>query len=88
MEPTFLNPQEVLNHLELEGDMVAADFGSGSGGWAIPLAKRLKFGKVYAIDISTGKEKWIFFAEGPVRFSPTIWNNRIYFGSDDGFVYC
>ncbi|MBZ9578309.1 class I SAM-dependent methyltransferase [Patescibacteria group bacterium] len=47
----FLNPQEVLNQLELEGDMIAADFGSGSGGWAIPLAKRLKFGRVYAIDI-------------------------------------
>jgi len=47
----FLNPQEVLNKLELEGEMIAADFGSGSGGWAIPLAKRLKFGKVYAIDI-------------------------------------
>lgn len=47
----FLNPQQVLNQLELEGDLIAADFGSGSGGWAIPLAKRLKFGKVYAIDI-------------------------------------
>jgi len=47
----FLNPQEVLNELKIEGQMIAADFGSGSGGWAIPLAKRLKFGKVYAIDI-------------------------------------
>lgn len=47
----FLNPQEVLNELELEGQMIAADFGSGSGGWAIPLAKKLKFGKVYAIDV-------------------------------------
>lgn len=31
--------------------MVAADFGSGSGGWAIPLARILEEGKVYAIDI-------------------------------------
>ncbi len=44
--------------------------------------------KVYALDISTGKEKWVFYSEGPVRFSPAIWNNRIYFGSDDGHVYC
>jgi outer membrane protein assembly factor BamB len=44
--------------------------------------------KVYALDISTGKEKWVFFTEGPVRFSPSIWKNRIYFGSDDGYVYC
>ena len=47
----FLNPQEILKELELRKDMVAADFGSGSGGWAIPLAKRLTDGKVYAIDI-------------------------------------
>jgi len=31
--------------------MIAADFGSGSGGWAFPLAKKLEEGKVYAIDI-------------------------------------
>ncbi|GAG83304.1 unnamed protein product [marine sediment metagenome] len=47
----FLNPQEVLKQLRLKEDMVAADFGSGSGGWVIPLAKKLEEGKVYAIDI-------------------------------------
>jgi ubiquinone/menaquinone biosynthesis C-methylase UbiE len=47
----FLDPQEVLKELELRKDMTAADFGSGSGGWAIPLAKRLTDGKIYAIDI-------------------------------------
>lgn len=31
--------------------MIAADFGSGSGGWVIPLAKILEEGRVYAIDI-------------------------------------
>jgi len=31
--------------------MVAADFGCGSGGWAIPLAKILEEGRVYGIDI-------------------------------------
>ena len=31
--------------------MVAAEFGCGSGGFAIPLAKRLDEGLVYAIDI-------------------------------------
>lgn len=44
--------------------------------------------KVYALNSSSGKEKWTFFAEGPIRFSPSIWKNRIYFGSDDGYVYC
>lgn len=47
----FLNPEEVLKQLALKEDMMAADFGSGSGGWAIPLAKTLKEGTVYAIDI-------------------------------------
>ena len=47
----FLNPNEVLKQLKLRADMIAVDFGSGSGGWAIPLAKKLEDGKVYAIDI-------------------------------------
>lgn len=47
----FLNPKEILRQLNLKKEMTAADFGSGSGGWAIPLAKILKDGKVYAIDI-------------------------------------
>ena len=51
MNQEFLNPQKVLSELELHENMIAADFGSGSGGWAMPLAKRLKEGKIYAIDI-------------------------------------
>jgi ubiquinone/menaquinone biosynthesis C-methylase UbiE len=47
----FLNPSEVLKNLELRKDMIAADFGCGSGGWVIPLAKKLEEGKVFAIDI-------------------------------------
>jgi ubiquinone/menaquinone biosynthesis C-methylase UbiE len=45
----FLNPSEVLKKIRLKKNMVAADFGCGSGGWAIPLAKKLKW--VFAIDI-------------------------------------
>ncbi len=48
---SFLNPNEVLKQLKLREDMIAADFGCGSGGWAIPLAKILKKGKIFAIDI-------------------------------------
>ncbi len=48
---TFLNPEEVLDKLELRLDMVAAEFGCGSGGFTIPLAKKLEDGLVYAIDI-------------------------------------
>lgn len=47
----FVDPNEVLSELILKKDMVAADFGCGSGGWVIPLAKRLEDGVVYAIDV-------------------------------------
>lgn len=48
---TFLDPEEVLSQLDLKVDMVAAEFGCGSGGFTIPLAKRLNEGLVYALDI-------------------------------------
>ncbi|MBZ9578044.1 class I SAM-dependent methyltransferase [Patescibacteria group bacterium] len=51
MNQSFLNPEEVLDQLELRLDMVAAEFGCGSGGFAIPLAKRLEEGLVYGLDI-------------------------------------
>jgi len=44
--------------------------------------------KVYCLDASTGRERWGFFTEGPVRLAPTVWNGKVYFGSDDGYVYC
>lgn len=47
----FLNPQKVLEEFELKSTMTAADFGCGSGGWVIPLARKLEDGVVYAIDI-------------------------------------
>ncbi len=47
----FVDPNEVLSELPLKKDMVVADFGCGSGGWVIPLARRLEDGVVYAIDV-------------------------------------
>ncbi|MBN2592511.1 MAG: PQQ-binding-like beta-propeller repeat protein [Sedimentisphaerales bacterium] len=44
--------------------------------------------KVYALDSSTGHERWTFFTEGPVRFAPCISDNKVYAASDDGYVYC
>ena len=43
---------------------------------------------VRRIDILTGREKWVFFADGPVRLPPTYYDEKLYFGSDDGHVYC
>ncbi|MBN1380018.1 MAG: PQQ-binding-like beta-propeller repeat protein [Gammaproteobacteria bacterium] len=44
--------------------------------------------KVTCLNARTGDELWKFFTGGPVRFVPTVYNGRIYFGSDDGYVYC
>jgi outer membrane protein assembly factor BamB len=44
--------------------------------------------KIYSIDVAAGEIRWTFFAEGPVRFAPTIYDGKVYFGSDDGYVYC
>jgi len=44
--------------------------------------------KVICLDAKTGKTKWTFFAEGPVRLAPAIADGKVYFGSDDGHAYC
>ena len=47
----FLNPEQILNQLEIESDIIVADFGCGSGGWVLPLAQKIEDGMVYAVDI-------------------------------------
>ncbi len=44
--------------------------------------------QVHCLDLATGKEEWTFFSGGPVRLSPTLAGGKVYFGSDDGRVYC
>lgn len=55
----FLNPEEVIGQLDLKPDMMAVDFGSGSGRISLPLAKKLEDGLVWAIDIQ--KQPLMFF---------------------------
>lgn len=45
-------------------------------------------GRVTALDISTGAQRWSFFTGGPVRFAPTVWKDRLFVVSDDGYLYC
>src|SRR5687768_2867673 len=44
--------------------------------------------RVIALDATTGKEKWTFFTDAPVRFAPAIWKDCAYAVSDDGYLYC
>ena len=51
MKQGFLNPEDILEQLDLKTNMLAAEFGCGSGGFTIYLAKRLSEGLVWAVDI-------------------------------------
>lgn len=44
--------------------------------------------KMTAFDVATGTELWSFFTGGPVRFPGAGWNDKVYFTSDDGYLYC
>ena len=41
-----------------------------------------------AYDTKTGKQLWRFYAEAPIRFAPVATKGRVWFGSDDGYLYC
>ncbi|MBA4386660.1 MAG: hypothetical protein C0404_01695 [Verrucomicrobia bacterium] len=48
---------------------------------------------VVALDTETGTEKWRFYANGPVRGAPAAFKSgtntvSVFFGSDDGWMYC
>ncbi len=43
---------------------------------------------VTAYDTDSGEVNWRFFADGPVRLAPAVDAGRLYFGCDDGHLYC
>jgi len=47
----FLNPDEIIKHLDLKPEMFAVDLGCGSGRFSVPLAEKVKEGMVWALDI-------------------------------------
>jgi outer membrane protein assembly factor BamB len=44
-------------------------------------------GRVMALDLETGKLVWTFMTDGPIRFAPAVWKDRLLLASDDGFIY-
>lgn len=52
MKKAFINPEHILNKVEIKKGMQVADFGCGAGAWTIPTAFLVgNSGKVYALDI-------------------------------------
>ena len=43
---------------------------------------------VTAYDTHSGEELWTYFTDGPVRFAPLFWQEKLYIASDDGYLYC
>ncbi len=46
------------------------------------------YDEMVSYNLKTGAEQWRFYANGPIRFAPVAYNEKIFFGSDDGNFYC
>ena len=60
---------------------------------AIVVGTNIYFGSsvddsLHCLDTKTGKRRWRFTTDGPVRIAPAHANGHVYFGSDDGYAYC
>jgi len=44
-------------------------------------------GKLFALDLASGRKKWEFQADGPVHCSPAVGNGIVAVGADDGNMY-
>lgn len=52
----FINPQTVIDQLEISEGMVVADFGCGTGYFVFPIAKKIgETGIIYALDVLAPK---------------------------------
>jgi len=43
---------------------------------------------VYRLDAATGRGGPIYTADGPIRFAPAVWQDRLFVVSDDGMLVC
>ena len=43
---------------------------------------------IRAMDLGSGDARWTFYTEGPVRFAPVLYKDRLCAVSDDGRLYC
>jgi len=44
--------------------------------------------RVTALNAASGREVWRFYTEGPIRFAPVAFEDKVFVASDDGYIYC
>jgi len=44
--------------------------------------------KIVALDTDTGGQRWVFYADGPLRLPPVAGEGKVIFACDDGCLYC
>jgi len=44
-------------------------------------------GQVFAFSMTECRLLWTFSTEGPIRYAPVAWQDRLFIASDDGFLY-
>ena len=88
-QPAWTDPQAVTvdSFRELPKVKVDDAFHVAVAGDAIYFGSSVD-NKIYSLEAATGKLRWTFFTGGPVRLAPTVYQGRVYAGSDDGYVYC
>jgi outer membrane protein assembly factor BamB len=43
---------------------------------------------IHCLSLNDGSTKWTFTTEAPIHIAPSVYRDKVYFGSDDGFAYC
>jgi len=81
-EGKMIEGKELLHRITFD-DALHVAIAGGKGYFGSSVDNR-----VYCVEMATGDILWSRFTAGPVRLAPTYHQGRIYFGSDDGFVYC
>ncbi len=81
LEPTWENP---LNQDLMQFDKVYEPVVMGNTLFIGSNA----YDRMVALDTKTGQEKWSFYTDGPVRFPAVAAKGKVYFVSDDGYLYC
>ncbi|WDF68925.1 PQQ-binding-like beta-propeller repeat protein [Sphingobacterium oryzagri] len=64
-----------------------ADLGAGFATYKNLAITANTAGRVYALDLRTGKKIWSYQTGGKVYATPAVWKNYLVVGSSDGFIY-